>query len=56
MGENMKHTNWNLKNTLEATKLWKMVYIYVKNERRQNSKDSFNRKQNKNAQDQNEDK
>jgi len=32
------------------------VYTYFKNERRQNHKDSFNRKQNKNAQDQNGDK
>jgi hypothetical protein len=33
-----------------------MVYTYFKNERRQNHKNSFNRKRNKNAQDQNEDK
>jgi hypothetical protein len=33
-----------------------MVYTYFKNEKRQNHKDSFNRKQNKNAQDQNGDK
>jgi hypothetical protein len=33
-----------------------MVYTYFKNERRQNHKDNFNRKQNKNVQDQNGDK
>ena len=33
-----------------------MVYTYFKNERRQNPKDSFSRKQNKNSQDQNGDK